>query len=146
MKANKTLPTKASVKSFIESISDERRREETQILIGLMGRASGEPATMWGPSIIGFGSQHYRYESGREGDQLIVGFSPRKAAISIYGLSHALSESQLLLEKLGPYTTGKGCIYLKRLENIDLKLLEKIVKKAFALNKKQIPHAIKSGT
>ena len=94
---------------------------------------------MWGSSIIGFGLHHYQYPSGREGNQLVVGFSPRKAAISIYGLGHAFSESTRLPAKLGPYTMGKGCVYLKRLDNIDLKVLEELVKKAVALNKKPKP-------
>lgn len=136
MTTNKTLPVKLSVKAFVDSLSDERRQNESRKLIQIMTRVSGEKPAMWGPSIVGFGSFHYKYESGREGDQLLIGFSPRKAAISIYGIRHALEEMNVSLEALGQCTAGKGCVYVKKLEAIDLTLLEKVLKKAAVINSK----------
>ena len=92
-----------------------------------MKSATGEKPKMWGPSIIGFGSYHYMYDSGREGDMPVVGFSPRKAATVIYGLG--LGDSEALLAKLGRHTTGKGCLYIKRLAEVDQKVLEQLLLK-----------------
>lgn len=127
MSENKTQPTQQSVEDFINSVPDERRRNEAQTLRALMERISGEPAVMWGPSMIGFGSEHYRYETGREGDIFVVGFSPRKAALSLYGMLGVFSEHPELFEELGPYRAGKGCLYLKRLTDVNVSILEKII-------------------
>jgi Domain of unknown function (DU1801) len=127
---NKTRPTKITVASFIEAIADETRRADAKVLVKLMQSAIGENPTMWGPSIIGFGSYHYTYESGREGDVPIVGFSPRKAATVIYGL--APGDSGALLAKLGKHTTGKGCLYIKKLADVDQKVLEALILKSVA--------------
>jgi hypothetical protein len=107
-------------------LPDERKRADAQAIIQWMQYATGEPPRMWGPSIIGFGSYHYRYESGREGDMPIVSFSPRKTAIVIYGLT-GFSEAESLLAKLGKYTTGKGCLYIKTLANVKEELIRKSV-------------------
>ena len=130
MADNKTNPTKVSVASFIEALTDETRRADAKVLVKLMKSATGENPAMWGPSIIGFGSYHYKYESGREGDMPIVGFSPRKAATVIYGLG--LGDSGELLAKLGKHTTGKGCLYIKKLADVDQKVLEAMVLKSVA--------------
>src|ERR1700678_482556 len=107
MADNKTKPTQISVTAFIHTIPDPARRADAKALVKLMQRAAGEKPKMWGPSIVGFGSNHYKYESGREGDMPLIGFSPRKPANVLYGMN-ASSESTALLAKLGKYTTGKG--------------------------------------
>lgn len=123
---NKTMPTNVPVAEFLATVPSERRREEGHTLVALMSRVTGEPAVMWGPSIVGFGELHYRYESGREGDTAIVGFSPRKAAISLYGL-HNADGSTALLGELGPHKTGAGCVYVTSLARIDLGVLERLI-------------------
>jgi hypothetical protein len=123
--ANKTQPTAVSVDAFLAAIPDERRRADAVALRALMVRLSGEPARMWGPSIVGFGVRHYRYDSGREGDTLKVGFSPRKGALVLYVTGHA--ETDPLVARLGRITTGKGCIYVKSLADIDLAVLEELI-------------------
>jgi hypothetical protein len=128
MADNKTKPTKISVAAFIDSITDQSRRADAKALVKLMQKASGEKPTMWGPSIIGFGSHHYVYDSGREGDMPVVAFSPRKAATVLYGWSSA----EALLPKIGKHTRGKGCLYIKRLADVDQKVLEAMVVKAVA--------------
>jgi hypothetical protein len=128
MADNKTKPTKISVAAFIDSITDQSRRADAKALVKLMQKASGEKPTMWGPSIIGFGSHHYVYDSGREGDMPVVAFSPRKAATVLYGLSSA----EALLPKLGKHTRGKGCVYIKKLVDVDQKVLETMAAKAVA--------------
>jgi hypothetical protein len=128
MAENKTKPTKISVAAFIDAITDDARRADAKALVKLMQKASGEKPTMWGPSIIGFGSHHYVYDSGREGDMPVVAFSPRKAATVLYGLS----SSEALLPKLGKHTRGKGCVYIKKLADVDQKVLETMVVKSVA--------------
>ena len=131
MADNKTKPTKLSVAEFIDAIADETKRADAKVLVKLMQSATGEKATMWGPSIIGFGSYHYTYESGREGDMPLAGFSPRKAATVLYGMT-GFTESEALLAKLGKHTVGKGCLYIKKLTDVDEKVLEKLVVKSVA--------------
>jgi hypothetical protein len=128
MADNKTKPTKISVAAFIDSITDQGRRADAKALIKLMQKAAGEKPKMWGASIIGFGSHHYVYDSGREGDMPVIAFSPRKAATVLYGLS----ASESMLPKLGKYTRGKGCVYIKKLADVDQKVLEAMVVKAVA--------------
>ena len=128
MADNKTKPTKISVAEFIDSLTDTSRRADAKVLVKLMQKAAGEKPKMWGPSIIGFGSYHYTYDSGREGDMPVVAFSPRKAATVLYGLSDA----EALLPKLGKHTRGKGCVYIKKLADVDQKVLEAMVAKAVA--------------
>jgi hypothetical protein len=130
MADNKTRPTTVSVASFIETLADETRRADARALVRLLQGATGEKPKMWGPSIIGFGIYHYVYESGREGDTPNVGFSPRKAANVIYGI--ALGDSAALLAKLGKHTTGKGCLYIKKLADVDRKVLEALGLKSAA--------------
>ena len=128
MAENKTKPTKLNVAAFIGGITDQTRRADAKALVKLMHSATGEKPQMWGPSIIGFGSYHYRYESGREGDMPLVGFSPRKAATVLYGMG----EGKALLAKLGKHTMGKGCVYIKNLADVDQAVLEAMVVKSVA--------------
>ncbi len=131
MADNKTKPTKVSVGAFIDALTDQSRRADAKALVKLMQNAAGEKPKMWGPSIIGFGSYHYTYETGREGDMPIIAFSPRKAATVLYGMT-GFSGSDTLLEKLGKHTTGKGCVYIKKLIDVDQKVLETIAVKSVA--------------
>jgi hypothetical protein len=131
MPENKTRPTIKSVAAFMDNLTDPTRREDAKALIKIMQSASGEKPKMWGPSIIGFGSCHYKYESGREGDMPLISFSPRKAANVLYNLM-ASSDSKTLLEKLGKHTAGKGCLYVKRLADIDQKVLAEMAAKSVA--------------
>jgi hypothetical protein len=131
MAENKTRPTELSVASFIDAIDDQARRADAKALAKLMQSVTGEEPKMWGPSIIGFGSYHYKYESGREGDSLIVGFSPRKAATVVYGIAGA-DGAPALIAKLGKHTTGKGCLYIKKLADVDSKVLELLVANSFS--------------
>ncbi|HTS28628.1 MAG TPA: DUF1801 domain-containing protein [Bryobacteraceae bacterium] len=130
MADNKTKPTEQSVTAFIDTIADETRRTDAQALVKLIQRATGEKPKMWGGSIVGFGTYHYTYDSGREGDMPIVGFSPRKAATVLYGLMGANDEATR--SKLGKHTTGKGCLYVKKLSDIDQKVLKTMVENSVA--------------
>lgn len=126
MSKNKTHFTNGNVADFIEKVDNEQKRKDSYELIKLMEEITGEPARMWGPSIIGFGCYHYKYASGHEGDAPIVGFSPRKSAISLYVFT-GLDEHKHLLDNLGKYTMGKACIYVKKLEHIDTEVLKKLM-------------------
>ena len=136
MAENKTKATDASVQTYLAAIEDATRREDCQALVKLMTKAAGHPPRMWGSSIVGFGSYHYRYESGREGDMCLVGFSSRKGDISVYGL-HSAVNADGLLGKLGKHKAGKGCVYIKTLVDVDLKVLEQLVASAAAEKKRQ---------
>ena len=139
MADNKTKPTKLSVAAFIAALTDPTRRADAKALVKLMQSAAGEKPTMWGPSIIGFGSYHYKYESGREGDMPLIGFSPRKAANVLYGMTGS-SDSKALLAKLGKHTTGKGCLYIKKLADVDQQVLEAMAFKAVAAMRARRPN------
>jgi hypothetical protein len=123
---NKTKATDASVEDYLAAIDDEARRKDCAALAALMAKATRQPPRMWGASIVGFGQYHYKYASGREGDTCVVGFSSRKGDISVYGLNAAADAAELL-PKLGKHKAGKGCVYIKRLGDVDLKILEKLV-------------------
>ena len=131
MAENKTKATDASVQTYLAAIEDATRREDCQALVKLMTKAAGHPPRMWGSSIVGFGSYHYRYESGREGDMCLVGFSSRKGEISVYGLQSA-DNAVVLLAKLGKHKAGKGCVHIKALADVDPKVLAQIVANAAA--------------
>src|SRR5215475_7564780 len=131
MPENKTKATAVSVTAFIDGVTDETRRTDAKALLKLMQSVTGEKPKMWGPSIVGFGSYHYKYDTGREGDMPIVGFSPRKAATVLYGL-HSASGAEDMLAKLGKHTTGKGCVYVKKLADVDSKILKSMIIKAVA--------------
>jgi hypothetical protein len=131
MDENKTRPTSMSVPAFLDGCPDEARRTDAKALANLMQRVTGNEPAMWGPSIVGFDNYHYTYESGREGDMAIVGFSPRKAANVLYG-TLGFDGAEALLAKLGKHTTGKGCLYMKRLADVDMKVLETLLERAVA--------------
>ncbi|WP_109487531.1 DUF1801 domain-containing protein [Occallatibacter savannae] len=134
MGENKTKPTALSVEAFLNACTDEQRRTDATALVELMQKVTGSKPAMWGPAIVGFGSYHYIYESGREGDMPILGFSPRKAANVLYG-AIGFDGADALLAKLGKHTTGRGCLYIKRLADVDSNVLEKMLEKAFAAKK-----------
>lgn len=134
MADNKTKPTNVSVTAFVNALTDQTKRADAKALVKLMQSASGEKPKMWGPSIIGFGSYHYRYDSGREGDALLVGFSPRKAATVLYGVT-GTAAAKGLLAKLGRHTTGKGCLYIKKLADVDMRVLEEMVAESLAASR-----------
>ena len=123
----KTKETKASVGEFLEKLSDPQQAEDSRSIITMMEQLSGDKAKMWGPAIIGFGHTVLKYDSGRELDWMKIGFSPRKGSLTLYGV---LSGNESHLEKLGKYKTGKGCLYVKRLTDIDTNILQKMIKAA----------------
>lgn len=124
--ANKTQPTKQSPAEFIATISDVQKRADALWLLEAMAEVSGAPPVMWGPSIIGYGSYHYVYPTGREGDWMETGFSPRKANFSIYLMSGVAREADLLA-KLGKHKLGKSCLYIKRLSDVDTDVLRQLI-------------------
>jgi hypothetical protein len=135
---NKTKPTKLSVGAFIDVLPDRARRADAKALLKLMQSAAGEMPKMWGPSIIGFGSYRYTYDSGREGDMPLIGFSPRKAATVLYNMT-ASSDSEVLLGKLGKHTSGKACLYIRKLADVDQKVLEALAVKSVAAMRARYP-------
>ncbi|WP_448006411.1 DUF1801 domain-containing protein [Agromyces bauzanensis] len=120
------MVTDAAVREFLDRVEHPVRRRDAATMLEVMTRVTGQPAKMWGSSIVGFGSYHYRYASGREGDAPAAGFSPRKPATTIY-LNDGIDAHAELVERLGPHTTGVGCLYLKDLAQIDLAALEEII-------------------
>ena len=138
MAENKARATDASVQGYLAAIDDDTRRKDCEALAKLMTKATKHPPKMWGSSIVGFGSYHYKYESGREGDSCLVGFSSRKGDISVYGLNAAVAAKELLAT-LGKQKAGKGCVYIKSLADVDLKVLATLVASAAA--EKQRQHA-----
>ena len=126
----KTRPDdKASAEDFINGIADEARRQDSAVLAALMREVTGIAPRMWGSSIVGFGDRHYRYASGREGDTFVVGFSPRKEALTIYTAGY-LEQFGDLLERLGKHKAGKGCLYIKRLQDVDLAALRDVIERS----------------
>lgn len=123
----KTKVNDSNVMDFLNSITDEKRKEDCFKVLDLMTKESKNEAKMWGTSIVGFGSYHYKYKSGQEGDWFIVGFSPRKQALTLYIVPY-LEEQEELVKKLGKVKTGKSCIYVKNIEDIDLKVLSELIK------------------
>lgn len=126
MTGNKTRPTRASVTAFMNAIGDREMRADAKKVAAIMRRATGKRAQMWGPGIVGYGRYHYRYESGREGDFMITGFSPRKQALTVY-IMPGFDHFDKLMAKLGTYKTGKSCLYIKRLGDIDEAVLEELI-------------------
>lgn len=125
----KTKRNKRSVKKFLGGVADARRREAAETVLALMEEVTGEKPEMWGDSIVGFGSYRYKYESGREGEWPLTGFSPRKANLTLYIMS-GFSRYHELLAKLGKHKTGKSCLYLTRLEDIDMKVLRTLIEES----------------
>ena len=128
MAENKTQPTKVSPTKYINALEDPQQRKDCKQLVKMMKAATGEKAVMWGPAIVGFGTYHYKYASGREGDFLVVGFAPRKTQLSIY-VSCDIQKHADLLAKLGKHKTGKGCLYVKKLEDVDRDVLEQLIQR-----------------
>ena len=131
MAENKTKATAADAQAFLAAIENPQRRADGQALATIMTRISGEPPVMWGPSIVGFGLHRYKYDSGREGEICSIGFSPRKAALVLY-LSCDLDSSQALLDRLGKHERGRGCLYVKKLADVDAEILEEMIAAAWA--------------
>ncbi len=127
---NKTVPTDLSVEEYLNAIEDPQRKEDCKAIHDMMKEITGREPKMWGKTIVGFGTYHYKYESGREGDMLMTGFSNRKQSITLYILG-GLSKREEQLEKLGPHKTGKSCLYIKRLSDIDVNVLRKMIKEDF---------------
>ena len=127
----KTKETKASVAAFLNKISDVQRRKDCQTVLELMQRATGEKPKMWGSSIVGFGRYKYRYASGHEGEWPIIGFSPRKNDLTLY-IMPGFEEHESLMAKLGKYKTGKSCLYLKNLDDVEIPVLKKLILKSVA--------------
>jgi hypothetical protein len=123
----KTKPTQASVKEFLNQVSDKERREDCFAVAKIMEEITGEKPKMWGPSIVGFGTYHYKYASGREGDWPVAAFSPRKKDLTVY-LMPGFDNRTELMQKLGKHSTGKSCLYIKRLSDIHLPTLKKLIK------------------
>jgi hypothetical protein len=127
----KTKPNDQSVEAFLNSIDDEKKREDSFKILALMKEITKDEPKMWGDSIIGFGSYHYEYASGREGDWFLTGFSPRKQNLTLYLMS-GFEEYDNLLKNLGKFKTGKSCLYIKKIEDVDLQTLTELVKQSVA--------------
>ena len=138
MAKNKTSASSDSVTAFINSVDDETKRKDSFRIVEIMEKESGFEPKMWGPSIIGFGSYHYRYDSGHEGDAPIIGFSPRKAAISLY-LYADFAERDKLLQQFGKHKTGRGCLYIKKLEDVSIEILKELVSLSIKTNRSKYP-------
>jgi hypothetical protein len=132
----KTKETEASVEAFINTVPDEQKRKDSFALVKLMEKATRAKAKMWGASLIGFGNKRYKSPSGREVDWFIIGFSPRKANFSLYLTVSLHSHDENLLKKLGKHKTGGGCLYINKLEDVDIKILEQMIKVAVDINSK----------
>lgn len=132
----KTKLTEQTVEDFLNKFEDETVRQDGFALVSLMRKATGEPPKMWGPAIIGFGSYHFKYDSGREGDICTVGFSPRKGKFTLYVLC-GFPEQAALLDKLGKYKAGGGCLYIKKMSDVDVSVLESLIKEAFKFKKQK---------
>jgi hypothetical protein len=134
----KTQPNDASVEAFLQNVANEVRRRDSLVVLQMMQRITGHEPRMWGASIVGFGRYHYRYESGREGDSFLTGFSPRKQALTLY-IMPGFREYDALMRRLGKYRTGKSCLYINRLEDVDLAVLEELVRLAFEFMDRKYP-------
>ena len=123
----KTKKNDASVAAFLDTVEDPKKREDARRVMALMEEITGEKPKMWGTSIVGFGEHHYKYESGREGDMCLIGFSPRKANLTLY-IVGGFPRHEDLLKQLGKHTLGKGCLYIKRLDDVNMKTLGEIIR------------------
>lgn len=141
MAENKTKETDASVADFIAALEVPQQRADSLELVKIFEKAGGYSAKMWGPSIIGFGSYHYKYASGREGDAPLAGFSPRKGSISLYMSCDVNGQHTHLLPKLGKFTMGKSCIYIKKLADADPEVIEQMVKASMEETLAMYPHS-----
>jgi hypothetical protein len=126
----KTKPTEQSVEQFLQGVPDEQRRQDCFTMLELMRQITGTDPKLWGSSIVGFGSYHYKYASGHEGDSFLTGFSPRKQNLTLY-IMPGFDQYDALMQKLGKYTIGKSCLYIKRLTDIDLPTLRELIQQSF---------------
>jgi hypothetical protein len=131
MADNKTTASNAPVEEFVAGIGDKQKRRDSMDMIALMRAITGHEPRLWGSSLVGFGSYHYRYASGREGDFFLTGFSPRKSAFTVY-IMPGFARYAALMKKLGPHKTGKSCLYLKNLDVIDRGVLEEVIRDSVA--------------
>ena len=138
MSAPKTKPTEVSAESHIAAIANDEQRNDAQTLVALMRRVTKQEPRMWGPSIVGFGSYHYKYASGHEGDSPLAGFAVRGSELVVY-IAAGFEGRDVLLAKLGKHKTGKVCVYIRRLANVDLKVLETLVARSIAETKHRYP-------
>ena len=138
MAGNKTQPTRQSVSSFIAAVEPDERRSDCRTLITMMKAIAKAPPRMWGPSMVGFGTYHYKYASGREGDFFLTGFSPRKQDLTVYIMS-GFDRYPALMKKLGKHKTGRSCLYIKRLANVDLKVLKALIAESVTHMRKAYP-------
>ena len=127
--ALKTTPNDADVQAYLDSVADEEKRTDCQRILELMQSVTGEAPKMWGSALIGFGSYHYKYESGREGDWFLTGFSPRKNNLSLYIMA-GFDRHEALMSQLGKYKTGKSCLYIKRLADIEVNVLKELIEES----------------
>jgi len=125
----KTKRNKGDVEAFLNSVADEKKRQDSFTILELMKKVTGKEPAMWGDSIIGFGNYHYKYASGREGDWFLTGFSPRVQNLTLYIMA-GFDEYNQLLDKLGKHSTGKSCLYIKKIEDIDISVLKELVKRS----------------
>jgi hypothetical protein len=126
---NKTKPTDDSVTQYLNQVENDRKRDDSFRILKMMGEVTGEEPVMWGSSIVGFGSYHYKYESGREGDMPLTGFAPRKQSLTLY-IMDGFEEYDELLTKLGKHKTGKACLYITKLEDVDQEVLRELLEKS----------------
>ena len=131
MSEPKTIPTDQSVEAFLDGVEHEKKREDSYAILQLMREVTGEDPVMWGDSIVGFGSYHYKYASGREGDWMLTGFSPRKQNLTLY-IMDGFDEYDALLDRLGKHKTGKSCLYINKLDDVDHDTLRELVKQSVA--------------
>jgi hypothetical protein len=131
-----TQPTDADVTAFLDGVADERRRDDARAVVAVMRDVTGAPPQMWGTTTIGFGRQPYRTADGKEREWFAIGLAPRKAALTLYGLTYYGTNTDLL-ERLGPHTTGKGCLYVKRLDAVDREVLTELVRRSWETNNEQ---------
>ena len=139
MNSPKTIPTSSSVTDFLNNVENDRRRTDGFELLKIMKEITKEKPVLWGSSIVGFGLYHYKYKTGREGDTFMVGFSPRKKSLSVYlsvYLKQGISQYNSLFEKLGKHKLGKACLYINKLEDVDIGILREIISRAFEDMKK----------
>lgn len=134
----KTKANDADVAQFLAAVPDAQKRADSDVLMRIMKEVTGEDARMWGGSIIGFGSYHYKYKSGRSGNWMTTGFSPRKTALTVY-IMQGFSEHGDLMERLGRYKTGRSCLYIKRLSDVDLGVLEELIERSYGYIRENYP-------
>jgi hypothetical protein len=139
MPENKTKETEASVRDFIDQVESVQKRHDSYVLIEILKEISGFEPKMWGPSIIGFGSYHYKYQSGHEGEAPLVGFSPRKSAISLYFSCDINGDHPELLAMLGKFKTGKGCLYVNKLSDVNIEILKKLANDSIKITLDKYP-------